>query len=326
MAARKRAAKRTSSRKVSAERAAIDHGKALAARAIKARARGPATRGRGPSSGLLIAEGDSWFDYPFFDTLERLEGAFGFEIESVAHKGDTVEGMAYDESQTQTLARVFEKVAGRGGQPRAILLSGGGNDIAGDELAIMLNHASSGLPPINDSVVQGVIDVRLKTALLTVISGVTALSKHYFNRTVPVLIHGYARPVPDGRGYLGGGWILPGPWLKPGFTQKGYGSVAGNCGLIGTLIDRFNAMLQTLPATPGLGHVTYVDLRPVLATDPGGPYKKMWNDELHPTKPGFELVAGAFNKVIAGFAAPGARGRGGPAARSTGRAAARRKK
>lgn len=327
MAARKRAAKRTGNRTGGVERAAIDHGRTLAARAIRARERrGPATRSRGASAGLLIAEGDSWFDYPFFDTLERLEDAFGFEIESVAHKGDTVEGMAYDQSQTQTLARLFEKVAGRGGQPRAILLSGGGNDIAGDELAIMLNHAASGLPPINESVARGVIDVRLKTALLTIISGVTALSKHYFNRAVPMLIHGYARPVPDGRGYLGGGWILPGPWLKPGFTQKGYGDVKGNCGLIGELIDRFNAMLQTVPATPGLGHVNYVDLRPVLSTDPGGPYKKMWNDELHPTKSGFERVAGAFHKVITGFPPPGGRGRGGPAtARSPRRLAASRR-
>ncbi len=304
----------------------IDHGRALAAQAIAARERrGPATRSRGASKGLLIAEGDSWFDYPFFDTLERLEDAFGYEIESVAHKGDTVEGMAYDESQTQTLARLFDKLGQRGAQPRAILLSGGGNDIAGDELAILLNHASSGLPPLNESIVQGVIDVRLKTALLTVISGVTALSRHYFDRAVPVLIHGYARPVPDGRGYLGGGWILPGPWLKPGFTQKGYADLKANCGLIGTLIDRFNAMLQTIPATPGLGHVTYVDLRPVLATDPGGPYKKMWNDELHPTRPGFELVAGAFDRVIAGFPGPGSRGRGGVALRSRG-VARRRKK
>lgn len=326
MAARKRAAKRTGNRAGSAERAAIDHGRALAAQAIAARERrGPATRSRGASKGLLIAEGDSWFDYPFFDTLERLEDAFGYEIESVAHKGDTVEGMAYDESQTQTLARMFDKLGQRGAQPRAILLSGGGNDIAGDELAILLNHASSGLPPLNESIVQGVIDVRLKTALLTVISGVTALSRHYFDRAVPVLIHGYARPVPDGRGYLGGGWILPGPWLKPGFTQKGYADLKANCGLIGTLIDRFNAMLQTIPATPGLGHVTYVDLRPVLATDPGGPYKKMWNDELHPTRPGFELVAGAFDRVIAGFPGPGSRGRGGAAVRSRG-VARRRKK
>jgi hypothetical protein len=254
---------------------------------------------------LLIAEGDSWFDYPFFDTLERLEDAFGFEIESVAHKGDTVEGMAYDESQTQTLARVFEKVAGRGGQPRAILLSGGGNDIAGDELAIMLNHAASGLPPINDSVVQGVIDVRLKTALLTVVSGVDGAVAALFQPRGAVLIHGYARPVPDGRGYLGGGWILPGRGSSPASRRR----ATGRPGQLRADRRPHRPLQRHAADPPGDARPRPRHLRRPPAGvghRPGGPYKKMWNDELHPTKPGFELVAGAFNKVIAGFAAPGA--------------------
>jgi hypothetical protein len=271
---------------------------------IKSRAKKDAAlRARGPNNGLLVAEGDSWFDYPFFDTLERLEDAFNFEIESVAHKGDTVESMAYDASQTASLGRMFEKLGRQGAKPRAILLSGGGNDIAGDEFAIMLNHASSGLPPLNEKVAEGIIDVRLKFAMVSVISGVTALSQHYFKRVVPIVIHGYAHVVPDGRGYLGGAWILPGPWLKPGFTQKGYPDLAVNTGLMAQLLDRYNAMLQTIPATPGLGHVTYLDLRRVLKTDPSG-YKKVWNDELHPTKPGFELVAAEFARVVKGFPLP----------------------
>ena len=37
------------------------------------------------SVGTLIAEGDSWFDYPFVDVLKSLDDRHGFEIESVAH-------------------------------------------------------------------------------------------------------------------------------------------------------------------------------------------------------------------------------------------------
>jgi hypothetical protein len=47
------------------------------------------------SAGVLIAEGDSWFDYPFQDVLSALEDDYGFDVESVAHKGDNVEDMAY---------------------------------------------------------------------------------------------------------------------------------------------------------------------------------------------------------------------------------------
>lgn len=301
---KKRASATAAERKL--VKGAADHGRALAAQVIKAREarRKGIFEAKGPSNGLLIAEGDSWFDYPFFDTLERLEDGFGFEIESVAHKGDTVEAMAYDANQTAGLGRLFDKLGRQQSQPRAILLSGGGNDIAGDEFAIMLNHAASGLPPLNDKVVEGVIDVRLKAALVSVISGVTALSRHYFERAVPILIHGYGHAIPDGRGYLGGAWILPGPWLKPGFTQKGYPDLATNAGLMAELIDRFNSMVQTLAALPGFRHVTYVDLRTVLDSDLSA-YKKTWNDELHPTKPGFGTVAAEFAKVILTFPAPG---------------------
>ena len=40
-------------------------------------------------------------------------------------------------------------------------------------------------------------------------------------KDIPILIHGYAHPVPDGRPFLTG-WPLPGPWLQPGFSAKGY--------------------------------------------------------------------------------------------------------
>ena len=109
---------------------------------------------------------------------------------------------------------------------RAILLSGGGNDIAGDEFALLLNHAASGLPVLNESIVEGVIDVRLRQALLSLIGTATQLAAHYFGEAKPVVVHGYGYAVPDGRGFLGGGWMLPGPWLEPGFRRKGYLALA----------------------------------------------------------------------------------------------------
>src|SRR6185436_4286109 len=102
-------------------------------------------------------EGDSWFDYPFHDVLSDLEDRYGYDVESVAHKGDTVEDMAFSGGQLDTFARRVEKVLRSGAKPRAILLSGGGNDVAGDEFAILLNHATSSLAGINESILTGVI-------------------------------------------------------------------------------------------------------------------------------------------------------------------------
>ncbi len=108
--------------------AVLDERRAIAARRRATRGFRAATRA---SAGLLLAEGDSWFDYPFFDVIEELEEGFNYSVESVAHKGDTVEEMAYDVNQLDKLARKLEKLGREGKVPRAILLSGGGNDIAG---------------------------------------------------------------------------------------------------------------------------------------------------------------------------------------------------
>jgi hypothetical protein len=100
------------------------------------------------------------------------------------------------------------------------LQSGGGNDIAGDEFAILLNHAASTLPALNDDTVRGVIEVRLKAAYAPMIRGLTAIAQSYLNRPIPIITHGYDYALPDGRGFMGGLRLLPGPWLEPGFRKK----------------------------------------------------------------------------------------------------------
>jgi lysophospholipase L1-like esterase len=242
-----------------------------------------------PATGLLVAEGDSWFDYPLHDVLSILEDEHGFDVESAAHKGDTVEDMAYSGGQFDDFARLLEKVLRQGRVPDAILLSGGGNDIAGNEFAVLLNHAASGLPPLNDDVVHGVIDVRTRNAYAFLLSGISEIATHLLERPIPVVLHGYDYAVPDGRGFLGGFAFLPGPWLQPGFHRKGYSDLKLNTSVVARLIDAFNAMLRQLTAATGFEHVRYVDLRGTLSSAAG--YKRDWANELHPTARGFKAVA-----------------------------------
>jgi lysophospholipase L1-like esterase len=248
------------------------------------------------TAGVLIAEGDSWFDYPMQDVLRLLEDDHLFDVESVAHKGDCVEDMAHSKGQFEEFARRLEKLLRDGKMPRAILLSGGGNDIAGDEFVILLNHAASTLPALNEDIVRGLIDIRLKEAYASILSGLTAISKSYLDRPIPIVTHGYDYPVPDGRGFMGGWWKLPGPWLKPGFQRKGHGDLAKNTLLIVQLIDRFNTMLAAVSALPAFAHVHYLDLRGTLKHD--ATYKKHWANEMHPNATGFDLVTKKFVDVI----------------------------
>jgi len=292
--------------------------KALAAEQRKAlaRARGRAGPARlapiaprlqaraGPPSvaGVLVAEGDSWFDYPFVDVLSVLEDDFAFDIESVSHKGDRVEDMAYEGGQLDELTRRIEKLLRRGVVPRAILLSGGGNDVAGDEFGMLLNHATSAKPGLNEQVVAGVIDERVRLAYAFIIGGITRVCELQLGRRVPILTHGYDYSVPDGRGFFGGWWLLPGPWLQPGFRQKGFRDLPTCAGLVKRLIDRFNEMLLGLARAAGMEHVHHVDLRKTLSSGPS--YKADWDNELHPTRKGFELVAAKFNSAIAALPLP----------------------
>lgn len=252
----------------------------------------------GTTVGTLVAEGDSWFDYPFHDVLKGLEDDHGYDVESVAKAGDRVEDMAYSGSQLDDFARSIEKVIRRGDTPKAILLSGGGNDIAGEvELGMLLNHAGSSIAGLNDKVIDGVINERLYEAYATILSSVTTVCKSMLGKPIPVVLHGYDYPVPDGRGFAGGFWLLPGPWLEPGFRLKGYKEMKRRIELMHELIDRFNGMLASVAGNAAFSHVHYLDLRSTLTTGTG--YDKWWANELHPTKKGFATVTAKFAAKLA---------------------------
>lgn len=75
-------------------------------------------------AGFLVAEGDSWYDYPLYDVLQNLEGLYNYKVESVAHHGDTLESMVYDADQLAGLALKMDRLSSLKIKPTAILLSG----------------------------------------------------------------------------------------------------------------------------------------------------------------------------------------------------------
>jgi lysophospholipase L1-like esterase len=250
-----------------------------------------------PSRGTLIAQGDSWFDYPLHDVLKMLNDEHAYEIESVAHAGDRIENMAYNVAELDGFVRVLEKTLRRGVVPRAILLSGGGNDIAGVEFGMMLNHAGSSLPITNDDVVNGVLGKRIPAAYVAIITRLNETCSHYLTTPLPILMHGYAHPVPDGRGFsvFGWHWGFPGPWLKPGFDEKELENRRANTAAMQELIDRFNDVIAGVAAQFTNAH--YLDLRPLLTNGPK--YRNDWDNELHPTEAGFRLVGNEFARALA---------------------------
>jgi hypothetical protein len=244
---------------------------------------------------VLVAEGDSWFDYPWTDVLRVLEDTYLYDVESVAHKGDRIEAMAYDGGQLEELTRRLERLFERAIVPEAILLSGGGNDVAGQEFGMLLNHARSGTPGLNELIVQGVME-RLRLAYITILQSITAVCALRQHPGIRIVVHGYDYPIPDGRGFYGGWGFLPGPWLEPGFREKGYTAMAQRKRIARELIDRFNAMLAGVVAMPQFPHVRYLDLRNTLSSGDG--YKTWWDNELHPTGRGFVAVVRKFSALL----------------------------
>jgi hypothetical protein len=264
------------------------------------------TRGKSQTAGYLLALGDSWFDYPIRDVLTNLDTQYGYNIESSARKGDSIEfGMSHV-GQLDKFARLVDKLVSVGASPKAILVSFGGDDIAGAEFGMLINDFDLPASGWNEQIVAGVIETRIANAYRLLVAKINALTTGGpLGQTFPILIHGYDYPVPDGRGFLGGWGALPGPWLKPGFDEKLFADLVQNTQLMTVLIDRFNKMLQTIVLEPGFEKVHYIDLRKTLSNAPAT-YRNWWANELHPTggnplnpgSDGFASVAAKFSRVL----------------------------
>jgi hypothetical protein len=264
---------------------------------LAATAAAPETVTQLQTAGYLAAAGDSWFAYPFHDVLKDLEDIYGYTVESTAHAGDPIEKMAYHLGQLDDFARKLDKIKALGSVPRACLLSGGGDDIAGAEFGMLLNNVFSPIAGWHGDIVDGLLNDRIKTAYITMITCMDALVRDRFGNSLPILVHGYDYPVPDGRGYLGVfGQYLFGPWLEPGFREKNFADIPPRIKLMRYVIDRFNTMVQSLTAQ--FSFVRYVDLRNTLSTTLPDDYKTWWDNELHPTEQGFEKVTEKFAAAL----------------------------
>jgi hypothetical protein len=242
----------------------------------------------------IIAEGDSWFDYPRItgvrNIIVHLEN-IGYEIENISTVGHTVIDMVYgtiinrkhDYVENQQINYTLEKVSKV--QPDIILFSGGGNDIAGDELASFLNHSKSGLPILREESFSYMINFVLKKAYEDFFAKVRLIKND-----IHFILHGYGNPPVngDGVGLDLKGFPMPGPWLKPAFSRNGHIDRQRNEEVMRLIMNYFNDMLRTLAEDP---HVHYIDLRPhIRYTD--------WVNELHLKDAAYKKVAQQFDAAI----------------------------
>jgi lysophospholipase L1-like esterase len=252
----------------------------------------------------LLAQGDSWFDYPpGTDLIDCLHSNHGHTITNIAVAGSTLNdeaygpvpremfGLPFGPKQSDDPDRITELVHRiQQDKPQALLLSAGGNDIAGDEFFSFINNARSGLDNTNKDVLKCVVNDTFKTAYQYLIDTALEAAKDA-GITLPIFTHDYDYPWPDGRGVFSFlGWKV-GPWFDPTFNQKNYpnnnaADLQVRHDITQEFIDYLNAMLEDLESQPKYaGKLFHVDLTGTLRSPAD------WANELHPGNAGFSALA-----------------------------------
>lgn len=259
----------------------------------------------GNYSKIILAEGDSWFEYPLFikDIVDHLnKNKKGYAINSIAYGGDWMANILYEQEYIEKLSLL---------NPDVFLISGGGNDIVGGyRLAQLLNNRKD-VPPIIEADLNsgqgkiqfaevcfnkeffGLIELfRLQYMLL--FESIKAGEKKFKN--LKVITHGYDYAIPGSK--IGPGlkrslinkFTHNGIWLETPLLLRGYTNNKERIAVVYGMIHFFNEML--IEAGSKYKNVYHIDIRG--AVDP----EKGWFDELHPKSKEFGKIARVFRKCI----------------------------
>jgi hypothetical protein len=230
----------------------------------------------------LLAEGDSWFDYPLGrSVVAQLEDLTGLLIANMAHHGDEVKQMLSLAQRREITVRLTQ--AAQAGAPfDALLFSGGGNDIVGEELCLWLKTYSPGMAAgdvLNTGRVSAVFGI-IEAGFQDLIEIRDAVSP-----ATVIFAHSYDFAVPTGKGVCN-----VGPWLRPSLDFRGVPR-AMQWDVVRELLTRFDARLLELERSA----VNFVAVRTQATLQPTDQW---WANEIHPTDGGFDLIARKFHAAL----------------------------
>jgi hypothetical protein len=233
----------------------------------------------------VVAEGDSWFNFPLpghgGGVIDRLQRKLEVPILNLAKAGDEVRYML-GVTERRGLVEKLSTAVSQGVPWDVLLFSGGGNDIVGDPMALWVRDWRTGAP------LDELFDRRrFSHALGLVRAGydeVIALRDKLSPQT-HLIFHSYDFPVPDGRKAC-----LFGPWLKPAFDDRGFPDLSSRYEVVRAMLSMFAGELAGMAA---MRKVTVINLQGTLKPD-----KASWHDELHPSSSGFDVVTEVFADEI----------------------------
>jgi len=240
-----------------------------------------------PKELIIVAEGDSWFDYPLKKDIIDYLRQKGYAIENHAKAGDTLDNMVYGSEykkkgnivqhtgpiSLQTTLQSIKKL-----KPRFVLFSAGGNDIVGSDILGYLNHRNSKPDSLINKVIFQAKLKRMSKAISFFIEAV-----HKTRKSCDIIMDGYDYAKVNGKGYTFIFKNLVGPWILPSMGKKGITAKKDQEPIIKYFVDEFNGMLATLDQKYDYFH--FIDLRSKF------PKENEWDNEIHLKNKGYKKVS-----------------------------------
>ncbi len=260
---------------------------------------------KGNYSKIILAEGDSWFEYPLFinDIIDHLnKSKRKYAINSLAYGGDWMTNILYEQEYIEKLSLL---------NPDVFLISGGGNDIVGGYRLAQLMNPRSEVPAIIEADLNsgegkikfaeicfnkeffGLIKL-FKLQYILLFESIKAGKEKFKN--LRIITQGYDFAIPNSK--IGPGlkrslinkFTHNGIWLETPLLLRGYTNIKERKAVVYGMIHFFNKMLIEVGSK--YKNVYHIDSRG--AVDP----KKGWFDELHPKSKEFGKIAHVFEKCI----------------------------
>jgi hypothetical protein len=244
---------------------------------------------------ILLADGDSWFDYPLngmgeqpnSDVIAQLPACFANppQILSLAHYGDATTTLLGTGRRNMLVTQMKDT---RNGRFDAILFSGGGNDLVGDQFRLWLRTAPAG---VKDPVTA--INHQAFAAVLSVVQSAyqdLIATRDLYLPGTPIFVHAYDFAQPNNTSVCNG---LLGPWLYPSLCDRGWMSglgadqIAFGASIVKLALTQFSLMLGGFASQNVIQVNTF-----------GAVAANQWDNELHPTPQGFINVAGRFATTL----------------------------
>ena len=220
----------------------------------------------------VVAEGDSWFQYPFLlkDTIDQLIDLenFQYAIYGLSEAGDLLSNIVREDEITEAIENE---------NPHVLLISGGGNDMVGNERISTMVHAYSANRKAENYPNEKFTDF---------LNELERLYRRLFDRVLSnkphlkIICHGYDNAIPQ-----------KGTWLGKPLAKRKIVDQNLQHKIITEMIGRFNERVKSI-IEDYPGSVYHVDCRNLIGS------KSNWHDELHPKNAGYFKVAKLFDETI----------------------------